>query len=70
MHKITPFLWFDHQAEDAMNYYVSIFKNSKILTVNRANRKVMSGDVELDGQPFMGLNAGPKCTVWFPSAGN
>lgn len=45
MHKITPFLWFDHQAESAMNYYVSIFKNSKILTVNRANRKVMSGDV-------------------------
>lgn len=45
MHKITPFLWFDHQAESAMNYYVSIFKNSKILTVNRANRNVMSGDV-------------------------
>ena len=35
MQKITPFLWFDHQAEEAMNFYVSIFRNSKVLTVNR-----------------------------------
>jgi len=60
MHKITPFLWFDHQAEEAMNYYVSIFKNSRILSVNRADGKVMSVTFELDGQPFMGLNAGPQ----------
>ena len=50
MHKITPFLWFDHQAEEAMNYYVSIFKNSRILNVNRADGKVMSVTFELEGQ--------------------
>jgi predicted 3-demethylubiquinone-9 3-methyltransferase (glyoxalase superfamily) len=60
MHKITPFLWFDHEAEDAMNHYVSIFKNSKVLSVNRMGGRVMSVTFELDGQKFMGLNAGPK----------
>jgi len=60
MHKITPFLWFDTQAEDAMNHYVSIFKGSKILNVTRANGTVMSVSFELDGQPFMALNAGPQ----------
>ena len=59
MQKITPFLWFDGQAEEAMNYYVSIFKNSKVLSVNRANGKVMLVTFELDGQKFMGLNAEP-----------
>src|ERR1700739_1153815 len=59
MPKITPFLWFDGQAEEAMNYYVSIFKNSKVLSVNRANGKVMLVTFELDGQKFMGLNAEP-----------
>ncbi len=60
MHKITPFLWFDHEAEEAMNHYVSIFKNSKVLSVNRMGGRVMSVTFELDGQRFMGLNAGPK----------
>ncbi len=60
MPKITPFLWFDNQAEEAMNYYVSIFKNSKILSVSRANGRVMSVTFELEGQEFMGLNAGPQ----------
>jgi predicted 3-demethylubiquinone-9 3-methyltransferase (glyoxalase superfamily) len=50
MQKITPFLWFDGQAEEAMNFYVSIFKNSKILSANR---------FQLDGQEFMVLNGGP-----------
>ncbi len=59
MKKITPFLWFDTQAEEAMQYYVSIFKNSKPLGVNRAGGKVMTVTFELDGQQFMGLNAGP-----------
>jgi predicted 3-demethylubiquinone-9 3-methyltransferase (glyoxalase superfamily) len=59
MQKITPFLWFDGQAEEAMNYYVSIFKNSKVLSVNRANGKVMLVTFELDGQKFMGLNTEP-----------
>ena len=60
MKKITPFLWFDGQAEEAMNFYVSIFKNAKVLSVHRANGKVMSVTFELGGQQFMGLNAGPQ----------
>jgi predicted 3-demethylubiquinone-9 3-methyltransferase (glyoxalase superfamily) len=66
MQKITPFLWFDHQAEEAMNFYVSIFKNSKVGTVTRygdagpgPRGTVMSVTFELDGQPFMALNGGP-----------
>jgi predicted 3-demethylubiquinone-9 3-methyltransferase (glyoxalase superfamily) len=60
MPKITPFLWFDGQAEEAMNFYISIFKNAKVLSVSRANGKVMSVTFELEGQKFMGLNAGPQ----------
>ena len=59
MPTITPFLWFDTQAEEAMNFYASIFKRSKVLSVNRAQGKVMSVQFELEGQPFMALNAGP-----------
>ena len=53
MQKITPFLWFDNQAEEAANFYVSIFKNSKITNVSP-----MMVIFELDGQPFMALNGG------------
>jgi predicted 3-demethylubiquinone-9 3-methyltransferase (glyoxalase superfamily) len=60
MPKITPFLWFDGQAEEAMNFYISIFNNGKVLSVNRANGKVVSVTFELEGQKFMGLNAGPQ----------
>jgi predicted 3-demethylubiquinone-9 3-methyltransferase (glyoxalase superfamily) len=60
MHKITPFLWFDDNAEEAMNHYISIFKNSRVLSVNRMAERVMSVTFELHGQTFMGLNAGPK----------
>ena len=62
MKKITPFLWFDTQAEEAMNYYVSIFKNSKVLEVQRqgSDGSVFSVSFELDGQEFVGLNAGPR----------
>jgi predicted 3-demethylubiquinone-9 3-methyltransferase (glyoxalase superfamily) len=60
MKKITPFLWFDTQAEEAMNLYVSIFKNSKVLNVNRAGGKVLTVTFELDGQQFIWLNAGPQ----------
>ena len=56
---ITPFLWFDSQAEEAMNFYTSIFKRSKVLSVSRAQGRVMSVQFELEGQKFMGLNAGP-----------
>ena len=59
MPKITPFLWFDTQAEEAMNLYASIFKDSKILSINRAQGRVMSVLFELEGQQFMALNAGP-----------
>jgi len=66
MQKITPFLWFDHQAEEAMNFYVSIFKNSKIGTITRygdagprPKGTVMSVTFELEGQQFMALNGGP-----------
>jgi predicted 3-demethylubiquinone-9 3-methyltransferase (glyoxalase superfamily) len=67
MQKITPFLWFDNQAEEAMNFYLSIFKNSKVLNVARYGEggpapagQLMSATFELDGQPFMALNAGPQ----------
>ena len=59
MPKITPFLWFDNQAEEAMNYYISIFKNGKVLSVNRMNGKVFTVSFELEGQQFTGLNGGP-----------
>ncbi|WPC66847.1 VOC family protein [Rhodoferax ferrireducens] len=67
MQKITPFLWFDSQAEEAMNFYVSIFRNSKVLTVNRYGEAgpgprgtVMTASFLLDGQEFVALNGGPQ----------
>lgn len=61
MRKITPFLWFDDQAEQAMRFYVSIFKNSKVLEVTPGpDGKVMGVRFELEGQEFTGLNAGPE----------
>jgi predicted 3-demethylubiquinone-9 3-methyltransferase (glyoxalase superfamily) len=66
MQKITPFLWFDNNAEEAMNFYVSIFKNSKIVSVSRYGEgepgpagSVMTGTFQLEGQEFMALNGGP-----------
>ena len=66
MQKIVPFLWFDDQAEEAMNFYVSIFKHSKVISVSRYGETgpgpkgtVMSATFELDGQRFMALNGGP-----------
>jgi predicted 3-demethylubiquinone-9 3-methyltransferase (glyoxalase superfamily) len=61
MKKITPFLWFDNQAEEAMKFYVSVFKNSKVLGVSRGpNGQAQSVNFELEGQEFFGLNAGPQ----------
>lgn len=61
MQKITPFLWFDDQAEEAMNFYTSIFKNSKVLGVTPGpHGKAMSVNFELEGQELIGLNAGPQ----------
>lgn len=66
MQKITPFLWFDHEAEEAMNFYVSIFKSSRIISVTRYGEggpgpagQVMTGTFQLEGQEFMALNGGP-----------
>jgi predicted 3-demethylubiquinone-9 3-methyltransferase (glyoxalase superfamily) len=61
MKKITPFLWFDTEAEEAMNLYISIFKNSKVLGVTPGPKgRAMSVNFELEGQEFIGLNAGPQ----------
>ena len=71
MQKITPFLWFDSQAEEEVNFYVAIFKNSKILKVTRysdpvaqaAGRpkgSVMTVAFELEGEKFTAINGGPQ----------
>lgn len=67
MQKITPYLWFDGQAEEAANFYTSIFKNSKILNISRYPEgapglagKVMTATFELNGQEFVALNGGPQ----------
>ncbi len=70
MQKMTPCLWFDGQAEEAANYYASIFKNSKVGRISRYSDavaevagqpagSVMTVDFELEGQEFLGLNGGP-----------
>jgi predicted 3-demethylubiquinone-9 3-methyltransferase (glyoxalase superfamily) len=66
MQKITPFLWFDSQAEEAVQFYTSIFKNSKVGKVARygdagpgPKGSVMTATFELDGQQFIALNGGP-----------
>jgi len=67
MQKIVPFLWFDRNAEEAMNFYVSVFKNSKVLSVTRYGEAgpgpkgtVMSCTFQLEGQDFYALNGGPQ----------
>ena len=67
MNKITPFLWFDNQAEEAMNFYVSLFKNSKVLDISRYGKGTAYPEgtaflvtFQLDGQEVMALNAGPE----------
>lgn len=71
MQKITPSLWFDNNAEEAMNYYVDVFKNSKIIRIDRypggysegpmagMEGKVLNGEFELDGRRFICLDGGP-----------
>jgi predicted 3-demethylubiquinone-9 3-methyltransferase (glyoxalase superfamily) len=70
MQKITPFLWFDDNAEEAAKYYTSIFKNSRIVGISRYGEaaakasgrpkgSVMTVSFELEGQPFVALNGGP-----------
>ncbi len=66
-HKIIPFLWFDNQAEEAANFYVSIFKNSRVTSIDRYGEAgplpkgtVMTASFELEGQGFIALNGGPE----------
>ena len=71
MQKLVPCLWFDHQAEEAAQFYTSIFKNSRITGIARYGEagskasgqpkgSVMTVTFELEGQPFVGLNGGPR----------
>lgn len=69
MHKITPFLWYNDQAEEAMNFYTSIFKNSKTGSITRNGEagpgpagKAMSVTFEIEGQEFIAFNGGPHFT--------
>ena len=61
MQKIIPFLWFNDQAEEAMNFYISIFKNGKIKHSSKLGEdgKLMTGTFEIEGQTFQVLNGGP-----------
>jgi predicted 3-demethylubiquinone-9 3-methyltransferase (glyoxalase superfamily) len=68
--KITPFLWFNDNAEEAMDFYVSVFKNSKVVNVSRYPEgspgpagKVMVASFQIEGQDFMVLNGGPHYTI-------
>jgi predicted 3-demethylubiquinone-9 3-methyltransferase (glyoxalase superfamily) len=67
MQKITPFLWFDNNAEEALNFYVSVFKNAKITSLTRfgdagpgPKGTVMTGIFQIEGQDFCALNGGPQ----------
>jgi predicted 3-demethylubiquinone-9 3-methyltransferase (glyoxalase superfamily) len=67
MQKITPFLWFDNNAEEAANFYVSVFKDSKILSVSRygdagpgPKGSAMVAEFQIQGQQFVALNGGPR----------
>jgi predicted 3-demethylubiquinone-9 3-methyltransferase (glyoxalase superfamily) len=73
MQKIVPFLWFDNQAEEAAKFYISVFRNSKIITVDRYGEagaevsgkpkgSVMVVEFQLEGQRFMALNGGAEFT--------
>lgn len=70
MQKITPFLWFDNQAEDAVNFYISVFKDSKELRINRYGNEgpeprgtVMTVKFQIEGQEFVALNGGSIYTI-------
>lgn len=69
LQKITPFLWFDDKAEEAMNFYLSVFRNSKILLILRYGEAVpgvkgtvMTAEFQIGGMEFVALNEGPQFT--------
>ncbi len=74
MQRIIPFLWFNNSAEEAANYYVSVFKNARVVTIARYSKEgaAASGQIEgfamtvafeLDGQKFVALNGGPHFKI-------
>jgi predicted 3-demethylubiquinone-9 3-methyltransferase (glyoxalase superfamily) len=70
MQRITPFLWFNDNAEQAVNFYLSVFKNSKITNITHYGEagpgpkgSVMTVDYQLDGQEFVAINGGPTYTI-------
>jgi predicted 3-demethylubiquinone-9 3-methyltransferase (glyoxalase superfamily) len=70
MQKITPFLWFDHEAEEAMNFYISVFNDSEVLSVTRYGEgsmgekgEVMTVKFSIESQEFVALNGGPQYTI-------
>ncbi len=56
---VTPYLWFDNQAEEALNFYATVFPRMKQLSVTRMGEQVMMAEFEIEGQKFMALNGGP-----------
>jgi len=64
MQKVTPFLWYDGKAEEAMTFYVSLFENARIVALHRAGDggPVMSGTFEIDGAQYHAFNGGPMFT--------
>ncbi len=57
--KITPFLWFNGNVEEALNFYTSVFKNSKVVNVRRMGGKIFTATFQLEGLEFMALDGGP-----------
>lgn len=62
MQKIVPFLWFNDNAEEAVNFYIATFRDSKIISESRMGDKYFTGSFQLEGQTFMALNGGPMFT--------
>ncbi len=59
MHKVTPFLWFNGNLEEAISFYPTVFKNTTVISSNKMGGKVFSATFEIEGQRFMALDGGP-----------
>lgn len=60
MQKITPFLWFDNNLEEAIKFYTSIFKNAQIVDLRNLGNNIITATIELEGQRFYAIQAGPQ----------
>ena len=67
MSRITPFLWFDGKVEEAIQFYCSVFKDSRVVSVTRNGGSVMSATFHLNGQEFIALNGGPAPFAFTPA---